>query len=113
LQELPRDLDFVVPNADYPVVLIESGLFETTARELSDKARVEALMLQAVEQKYPQARLVRVTDGVGWRRRGGNDLENLIQASHYFLAFKTLAKLTRILRQHVPDRYFNDEGLSL
>ena len=84
LPGLSRDLDFVVPNIQNPYVLIESGLFETTARELSDKARVESLGLEEIERQYPKARFVRVTDGIGWKRRGGQDLHNLIQASHYF-----------------------------
>lgn len=89
-------------------ILIESGLFESTARELSDKARVEHLGLQEIEGSYPDARFVRVTDGVGWKRRGGHDLHRLIAASHYFLVFKTLPKLEEIVRHHVPRRFFDD-----
>jgi hypothetical protein len=103
---LSRDLDFIVPNANAPYILIESGVFETTARELSDKARVEAFGLEEIERRYPKARFVRVTDGVGWKRRGGQDLSNLIQASHYFLVFKTLRLLEKIVRYHVPKEFF-------
>ena len=108
LPGLSRNLDFVVPNSQEPFILIESGLFETTARELSDKGRVEALGLDEIERRYPNARFVRVTDGVGWKRRGGHDLERLIQASHYFLVFKTLPKLGEIVRHHVPGHFFRD-----
>ena len=107
LPGLSRDLDFVIPNVQTPYVLIESGLFETTARELSDKARVESFGLDEIERKYPEARFVRVTDGVGWKRRGGQDLHNLIQASHYFLVFKTIDKLEQIVRHYVPKQFFN------
>jgi hypothetical protein len=107
LPGLSRDLDFVIPNIQTPYVLIESGLFETTARELSDKARVESLGLDEIEKQYPNSRFVRVTDGVGWKRRGGQDLHNLIQASHYFLVFKTLGQLEQIVRHHVPKQFFN------
>ncbi len=107
LPGLSRDLDFVIPNVRTPYVLIESGLFETTARELADKARVESFGLDEIEKKYPKARFVRVTDGVGWKRRGGQDLHNLIQASHYFLVFKTLDKLEQIVRHYVPKQFFN------
>lgn len=107
LPGLSRKVDFVVPNVEKPYVLIESGLFETTARELADKARVETLGLEEIERKYPNARFVRVTDGVGWRRRGGRDLHNLIQASHYFLVFKTLPKLKQIIKHYVPKEFFN------
>jgi hypothetical protein len=71
LPGLSRNLDFVVPDTKTPYVLIESGLFETTARELSDKARVESLGSEEIERTYPDARFVRVTDGIGWKRRGG------------------------------------------
>jgi len=107
LPGLSRDLDFIIPNVSEPYILIESGLFETTARELSDKARVENLGLEEIEQRYPQAHFVRVTDGIGWKRRGGKDLENLIRASHYFLVFKTLRRLEEIVRHYVPKQYFN------
>ena len=106
LPGLSRDLDFVVPDADTPFILIECGLFETTARELSDKGRVEAYGLGEIEANYPDARFVRVTDGVGWKRRGGQDLHNLIQASHYFLVFATLERLEAIVRHHVPRQFF-------
>lgn len=104
---LSRKLDFVVPNENTPCILIESGLFETTARELSDKARVEAFGLDEMEREYPRARFVRVTDGVGWKRRGGQDLHNLIQASHYFLIFKTIGQIEQIVRHYVPKEFFN------
>jgi len=107
LPGLSRKLDFVVPNIETPYVLIESGLFETTARELADKARVESFGLDEIERQYPNARFVRVTDGVGWKRRGGQDLQNLIQASHYFLVFKTLSRLEQIVRHYVPQQFFN------
>lgn len=110
LPGLSRNLDFVIPSEGHPIVLIESGLFETTARELSDKARVESLGLQEIEQTYPDACFVRVTDGVGWKRRGGRDLANLIEASHYFLVSKTLDRLAGIVRHHVPIEHFDIEG---
>jgi hypothetical protein len=103
---LSRDLDFIVPNAEAPYILIEAGVFETTARELSDKARVEGFGLEEIEREYPEARFVRVTDGIGWKRRGGRDLAHLIQASHYFLVFKTLPLLEKIVRYHVPKQFF-------
>lgn len=103
---LDRKLDFVVPSKETPYIMIESGLFETTAREQADKSRVEALGLQEIEKAYPNARFVRVTDGVGWLRRGGKDLQNLIAASHYFLVFKTLDRLEQIVRHHVPGQFF-------
>jgi hypothetical protein len=106
LQGLSRKLDFVVPNEKEPCILIESGLFETTARELSDKARVEILGTEEIERLYPQARFIRVTDGIGWRRRGGQDLHNLIQASHYFLVFNTLGLLDKIIKHYVPKNFF-------
>lgn len=104
LQYLSRSLDIVIPSIDNPIIMIESGIFETTARELSDKARVEALGLQEIESNYPSSRFVRITDGIGWIRRGGRDLRNLIDASHYFLVFKTLDKLEDIIRHYVSNR---------
>jgi hypothetical protein len=39
-------------------------------------------------------------------KKRGQDLDNLIKASHYFLVFKTLDKLDRIIRHHVPKEFF-------
>lgn len=110
LPGLSRKLDFVVPDTTTPYILIESGIFETTARELSDKGRVELLGVEEIERKYPQARFIRVTDGIGWRRRRGQDLSNLIKASHYFLVFKTLGLLDQIVKHHVPTEFFSKGG---
>jgi hypothetical protein len=107
LPNLSRDVDFVIPSVEDPYLLIESGLFETTARELSDKGRSELLLKGEVEKNYPNVALVRVADGVGWIRRGGQDLKQLIDASHYFFVDKTLADLATVIHLQVPEKYFS------
>jgi|GEM_PF-6637455 len=104
---LSRDFDFVIPGPDDPHVLIEVGVFATTARELSEKGIMEQSLYQAMRREHPDAVMVRVLDGIGWIARGGKALQNVIDAADYVVTQKTIDKLIPpIVRQHVPDRYF-------
>jgi hypothetical protein len=100
-----RKMDVVIPSIQDPHILIEVGVFATTARELSEKGLVETQVRLSVSNTYPDAVLVRVVDGVGWIARGGNALANVIAASHYILTQKTLDQLPKIVRAHVPGQY--------
>jgi hypothetical protein len=104
---LSRKLDCVIPNKNEPHVLMEVGVFATTARELSEKGLVEQLVQQEVRAHYPEAVLVRVVDGVGWIARGGTALTNVIAASDYIFTQKTLPELRKVVKAHVPKKYFH------
>jgi len=103
---IDRRMNFVVPNIEEPYVLIECGIFITTARELSEKGVLEMRIRRQVEEKYPHCVLVRVTDGIGWLARGGRALSSVIDASHYVLTLKQIDKLEDIIKAHVPSKYF-------
>ncbi len=108
-----RQFDALVPHendaasTDDIHILIEVGVFATTARELSEKGLVEELLYQQIKEHYPEAVVVRVLDGVGWIARGGSALSNVINASDYVFTQKTLEDLAKVVRAHVPERYFN------
>lgn len=101
-----RKMDIVVPNIIRPLVLVECGVFATTARELSEKALVEGRVRQDVAKTYPEAVLVRILDGIGWLARGGGALKGVIEESHYVLTGKTIETFAEIIRHHVPREFF-------
>jgi len=103
---IDRRMNFVIPTVKKPYVLMECGIFITTARELSEKGVLEMRIRKQVEDKYPNSVLVRVTDGIGWLARGGKALSSVIDASHYVLTLKQINKLDQIIKAHVPPRYF-------
>ncbi len=103
---LSRKFDCLIPHEGEPHILIEVGVFATTARELSEKGLVEQLLRQEVAKHYPDAVLVRILDGVGWIARGGNALQNVVNASHYVFTQKTLIDLPKVIASHVPKKYF-------
>ncbi len=101
-----RNMDFVLPNLEDPLILIEVGVYQTSARELTEKGIVEGDIRRQVKAQYPKAVLVRITDGIGWIARGKNDLAKVIDASHYTLTLKRIGRLRDIVKAHVPQRYF-------
>jgi hypothetical protein len=103
---LDRKMDFVIPSLEKPAILIEVGVFVTTARELSEKGPVEKYIRSQVEEHYPEAVLVRIIDGIGWLARGGKALPSIIEASHYVLTFKELELLRDIVKAHIPKECF-------
>ena len=103
-----RRMDIVIPDRRTPHVLIEVGVFATTARELTEKAAVEATVHANMTQHYPEAVSVRIVDGVGWIARGTRDLAKVIDASDYVLTQKTVEQLQLIVRAHVPEEFFGD-----
>lgn len=107
IPHLSRKFDAAIPTASDPHVLIEVGVFATTARELSEKGLVEAYLKRQAEEHHPECVIVRVLDGVGWIARGGKALANVIAASDYVFTQKTIAGLKDVIRQHVPRRFFS------
>ena len=100
--KIGRNMDFVIPSLKDPRILIEVGVYQTTARELSEKALVEMRIRTQVEDAYPDSVLVRITDGIGWLVRGGKALAGVIDASHYVLTLNQIGKLRDIVKAHVP-----------
>lgn len=104
--QVSRKMDIVVPGIRDPRVLVECGVFATTARELSEKALVERQVRQDVQKAYPKAVIVRILDGIGWLARGGGALRDVIEQSDYVLTGKSIEKFSAVVRHHVPAQYF-------
>ncbi len=106
---METDLDFAVPNAEDPWVIIMSSFQETTSSGQTTKAKD---MRSAYEQirhqnsRYGENRaFVNFADGGGWLARK-RDLERLVKQCHYFINLQHLDMLEAIVLQHVPERYF-------
>ncbi len=103
------DIDFAVPNAEDPWVIIMSSFQETTSSGQTTKAKD---MFSAYERvcrinsRYGENRaFVNFVDGGGWLARK-RDLERLVEQCHYFINLQHLNMLEAIVLQHVPERYF-------
>jgi len=111
---IETDIDFAVPNAEDPWVIIMSSFSETTSSGQSTKARD---MLSAYERvwrqnsRYGENRaFVNFVDGGGWLARK-RDLQRLVEHCHYFINLQHLDMLEAIVLQHVPERYFTRRPL--
>ncbi len=98
IPNISRKFDAAIPTPSAPEVLIEVGVFATTAESCSEKGLIEADLKQEAAKHYPDCVIVRVTDGVGWIARGGKALANVIAASDYVFTQKTIAGLKLSVR---------------
>jgi hypothetical protein len=64
-----RTMDFMCPNKQNPIVIIESSVVTTTSSAQGDKAKAEIGMKENIKKHYPNARFYGIIDGIGWRRR--------------------------------------------
>ena len=106
IPKISRKFDAAIPNVSSPHILIEVGVFATTARELSEKGVFELSLKREATEYSPDCVIVRELDGEGWIARGGTALANVIAASDYVFTQKTLIGLQKVVRAHVPRRYF-------
>jgi hypothetical protein len=103
------DLDFAVPNAEDPWVIVMSSFQETTSSGQTTKAKdMRSIYDQIRHQnsRYGENRaFVNFADGGGWLARK-RDLERLVEQCHYFINLQHLDMLEAIVLQHVPEKYF-------
>jgi hypothetical protein len=75
-----RRMDFIVPDKENPLIIIESSfLATTTSSGQGDKAKTELAVADLIRRYYPQAVFIGFVDGAGWYARQG-DLERMVQA---------------------------------
>jgi len=76
---IPRTMDFIVPNKTSPRLIIECSYEVTTASGMGDKAKTEKTVAQYLKLNYPQVMFVGFVDGIGWYVRRG-DLRRMVEA---------------------------------
>jgi hypothetical protein len=79
LDEEKRTMDFIIPDQNNPLVIIESSYVVTTSSGQGDKAKTEINVARIIKKYYPRALFLGFVDGIGWYVRK-NDLKRMVGA---------------------------------
>ena len=83
---IPRTMDFIVPDKTSPKLLIECSYSVTTASGMGDKAKTEKTVADYLKKNYPDVVFVGFVDGIGWYVRRG-DLKRMVDAYDFVFTF--------------------------
>jgi len=83
---IPRTMDFIVPNKTSPNLIIECSYSVTTASGMGDKAKTEKTVADYLKKNYPSVVFVGFVDGIGWYVRRG-DLQRMVEAYDFVFTF--------------------------
>lgn len=83
---IPRTMDFIVPNKASPSLIIECSYSVTTASGMGDKAKTEKVVADYLKQNYPNVVFVGFVDGIGWYVRR-SDLKRMVEAYDFVFTF--------------------------
>lgn len=83
---IPRTMDFIVPNKTSPKLIIECSYSVTTASGMGDKAKTEKTVADYLKKNYPDVIFVGFVDGIGWYVRRG-DLKRMVEAYDFVFTF--------------------------
>jgi hypothetical protein len=97
---IPRTMDFIVPNKTSPKIIIECSYAVTTASGMGDKAKTEKTVADYLKKNYPNVIFVGFVDGIGWYVRRG-DLKRMVDAYDFVFTFHNdeLEKFENLLRK--------------
>ncbi|MCX7880551.1 MAG: hypothetical protein N2517_07805 [Ignavibacteria bacterium] len=84
--DIPRTMDFIVPNKTSPKLIIECSYSVTTASGMGDKAKTEKTVAEYINKNYPKVVFVGFIDGIGWYVRKA-DLKRMVEAYDYVFTF--------------------------
>jgi len=87
IAQVPRTMDFIIPNKTSPKMIIECSYVVTTSSGMGDKAKTEQRVAESIKKNYPQCVFVGFVDGVGWYVRRG-DLKRMVGAYDFVFTFK-------------------------
>ncbi len=83
---IPRTMDFIIPNKEIPKLIIECSYSVTTASGMGDKAKTEKAVAEYLKKNYPEVIFVGFVDGIGWYVRRG-DLKRMVDAYDFVFTF--------------------------
>jgi len=83
---IPRTMDFIIPNKTSPKMIIECSYAVTTASGMGDKAKTEKLVAEYIKKNYPNVLFIGFVDGIGWYVRRG-DLKRMVEAYDFVFTF--------------------------
>lgn len=74
-----RTMDFIIPDKQNPVIIVESSFLVTTSSGQGDKSKTEISIDALIKSHYPKAKFIGFVDGIGWYVRKG-DLKRMVTA---------------------------------
>ncbi len=83
---IPRTMDFIIPNKTSPKVIIECSYSVTTASGMGDKAKTEKTVGEYLKKNYPGVFFIGFVDGIGWYVRRG-DLRRMVEVYDFVFTF--------------------------
>jgi hypothetical protein len=83
---IPRTMDFIIPNKTSPKLIIECSYSVTTASGMGDKAKTEKTVADYLKKNYPDVIFAGFVDGIGWWVRR-SDLKRMVEAYDYVFTF--------------------------
>jgi len=83
---IPRTMDFIIPNKISPRLIVECSYSVTTASGMGDKAKTEKTVAEYLKKNYPKVVFVGFVDGIGWYVRRG-DLKRMVDAYDFVFTF--------------------------
>jgi len=103
---IPRTMDFIVPDKTSPKLVIECSYEVTTASGMGDKAKTEKTVAEYLKLNYPEVMFVGFVDGIGWYVRRG-DLKRMVEAYDTVFTFDKdeLEKFSSLLEEIFHAKY--------
>jgi hypothetical protein len=100
LGNIPRTMDFIVPDKVSPRLIIECSYLVTTGSGMGDKAKTEKTVADYLKENYPDVIFVGFVDGIGWYVRKG-DLHRMVEAYDFVFTFhkEELQKFDKLLEE--------------
>lgn len=97
---IPRTMDFIIPNKIKPRLIVECSYSVTTASGMGDKAKTEKTVAEYLKKNYPNVIFVGFVDGIGWYVRRG-DLRRMADAYDFVFTFSKdeLERFKNLLRE--------------
>jgi len=74
-----RTMDFIIPNKESPIFIVECSFLATTSSGQGDKSKTEISIGQLLSEHYPTTKFIGFVDGIGWYVRQG-DLMRMVGA---------------------------------
>jgi hypothetical protein len=95
-----RTMDFIIPNKENPLIIIESSFLATTSSGQGDKSKTEISIDTLIKEHYPKASFIGFVDGIGWYVRK-SDLRRMVTAYEDVFTFhkEELKRFEKLLKE--------------
>ena len=99
-----RTMDFIIPNKQNPLIILESSFLVTTSSGQGDKSKTEIAIRDLLQEHYPNSVFIGFLDGLGWYARQ-NDLKRMVTAYEDVFTFHEdeLARFEKLVIEKVKN----------